>query len=142
MVGGKGYPAVTFPFITDTLINNALRTIRTMESRGNYTIASKYSSASGAYQFLDTTWGNFGGYKRAKDAPPATQDARAKVDVLRVLKNHGGDFKWIPAVWYVGNRGATTMDWDKVAAPEAGNKSTVKQYVDKWLAEFKKGLPK
>ena len=120
------------------LVRRALATIRAMESGGNYTATNPTSSASGAYQFLDSTWGGFGGYARAKDAPPAVQDQKAALMVMAIQKRFGPDPKWIPASWYVGMRGAATIDWNTVAAPEAGNKSTVAQYVQKWLATYQR----
>ena len=54
-----------------------LATIRTLESGGNYQASGVGSSASGAYQFLDTTWSDYRGYPRAADAPPAVQDTKA-----------------------------------------------------------------
>lgn len=55
--------------------------IRAIESgngnpAGNYTVRTKAkdSTASGAYQITNTTWGNYKGYKSAKDAPPEIQD--------------------------------------------------------------------
>jgi muramidase (phage lysozyme) len=38
-----------------------LETIRTFESGGNYSAENPDTSASGAYQFLDTTWDGYGG---------------------------------------------------------------------------------
>lgn len=44
---------------------------------GGWTATNRHSTASGRWQFLDTTWAGFGGYKRARDAPPSVQTAKA-----------------------------------------------------------------
>lgn len=68
-----------------------LRKIGGCESNGSatapidYEAYSKISTASGGFQFLDSTWSNFKGYKRAMYAPPHIQDWRAKIE----LKNNG-----------------------------------------------------
>jgi len=51
--------------------------VKARESGGSYSAQNPTSSASGAWQFLDSTWNGYGGYARAADAPPAVQDARA-----------------------------------------------------------------
>lgn len=51
-----------------------LDTIKQRESGGNYAAQNKRSTASGAYQVLNGTWGGYGGYSRAGDAPAAVQD--------------------------------------------------------------------
>lgn len=51
--------------------------IRWCESRNNYTAQNRRSTASGAWQFLDSSWANFAGYPRAYLAPPDVQDQKA-----------------------------------------------------------------
>ena len=112
-----------------------LKTIRTIESGDNYKIKNPHSSASGAYQFLDTTWGKYKGYLRASDAPKDVQDEKAAQNALAILQKHGNDVKWVPAAWYAGNAGAMKLDWDTVLP---GNRSSINQYVNKWMELFVK----
>jgi Transglycosylase-like domain len=47
------------------------------ESGGSLTAQNPTSTASGKWQFLDSTWNNYGGYSSASDAPENVQDAKA-----------------------------------------------------------------
>ena len=58
-------------------IANILATIRYLESRGNYFAPPNKGRASGAYQFIASTWDGYGGYPHAYLAPPEIQDERA-----------------------------------------------------------------
>jgi len=51
--------------------------IRQRESGGDYTARNPSSTASGAWQMLDTTWHAMGGTGSAANASPAEQDCRA-----------------------------------------------------------------
>lgn len=52
--------------------------VKQRESGGNYNARNPSSTASGAWQFLDSTWAGFGGYPSAYLAPPDVQDERAR----------------------------------------------------------------
>ena len=92
-----------------------LATIRAMESGGNYTVSITTSTASGAYAFLDTSWGGYGGYARAKDAPPEVQDAKAAEHAVAILARNGGDVSTIPVSWYIGHV-PVGAEWDTIRA--------------------------
>lgn len=73
-------PATTY---AASSVPDILARIRACESGNNYTAQNRSSSASGAYQFLDSTWGGYGGYVRAMYAPPAIQDQYALITYNR-----------------------------------------------------------
>lgn len=61
------------------------------ESGGNYNAQNRYSTASGAYQFLDGTWRAVTGLGgSAKDYPPAVQDAA----FYKLFDNGRGKSHW------------------------------------------------
>ncbi len=72
-----------------------LACVRNHESRGDYNAQNPSSSASGAYQFLTSTWRNvsvragYPGYARAAAAPWWVQDA-----VALWLYSNGGRSAW------------------------------------------------
>lgn len=47
------------------------------ESNNTLNAKNPNSTASGKYQFLDSTWAGYGGYAHASDAPESVQDAKA-----------------------------------------------------------------
>ncbi len=58
-----------------------LEKIKQCESGGDYRAVNPESGASGAYQFLDSTWRETpqsAGYTKASDAPPTVQDRAAQ----------------------------------------------------------------
>lgn len=66
------------------------------ESGGDYTAengGSRWagSTASGAYQIIDGTWGGYGGYDHAADAPPSVQDERA----AQIWNGGAGRGNWV-----------------------------------------------
>jgi len=75
--------------LPDAMIPAELRRIRGCESgtgrhgRPNYRAENPTTTASGAYQYLDTTWGVVGIWEHAADAPPRVQDERALRDWRR-----------------------------------------------------------
>jgi hypothetical protein len=125
-------------------VNQILSTIRQVESSNNYGAQAKGSSASGAYQFIDSTWqastkksGLGTEYARAKDAPPEVQDAVAAFAVRDILNRTGNDVTKVPLVWYTGNpEGRMTED-----ALKANQGLTPDKYQQKWLSVLGGGTP-
>ena len=99
---------ITKDFLTDI--------IRKRESSGNYTALNKEAvgnTASGAYQYTDSTWNGYGGYAKAMLAPKAVQDRRFQEDIARrVLKYNGDPFKVI-AEHYLPAWANQPQNWTK-----------------------------
>ena len=68
--------------------------IRRKESSDNYQAVNKDrpgNTASGAYQYTDSTWNGYGGYPKAALAPPEVQDRRFSEDIAHRLAVYEGD---------------------------------------------------
>jgi hypothetical protein len=118
-----------------------LATIRQRESGGNYGAQAKGSSASGAYQFIDSTWqgltkkyGIGQEFGKAKLAPKEIQDAIAKAYVNDILKEAGGDVSKVPLAWYTGN----TQGKMSASALAANNGLTPQTYQSNWMSTYNK----
>lgn len=92
-------------------LDSFMTSIRAIESgggvlgRADYTIVNPKSGASGAYQFIDSTWANYKGFAHAKDAPPAIQDERAKQLMTSYFQSYG-DWGVVAAAWHGGPKAA------------------------------------
>ncbi len=117
-------------------VGNILATIRYMESRGQYFLPPNKGNASGAYQFIASTWQNYGGYAHAYLAPPHIQDERAAKDVSLFLAQWNNDVSMIPVLWYYPKAARNPELMDVVPVPSAGNKLTIREYQQRWLATF------
>ena len=92
---------------------------------------------SGAYQFIDRTWNNYGGYTRAVHAPPEQQDQKAAEMIRTVLAEHDSNVDAVPVVWYLGHLpDDSATEWDTIPAPGAGNTLTPREYQTKWMKEY------
>jgi hypothetical protein len=116
-----------------------LATIRQRESSGNYNAQAKTTTASGAYQFIDSTWqgltkkyGIGQEFGKAKLAPKEIQDAIARAYVNDILKEAGGDVSKVPLAWYTGNIQGKISD----AGLRANNGLTPEAYQSKFMGEY------
>ena len=135
--GGGGQFAAAC--VTDANLGPILATIRTLESGGDYRAEAARSTASGAYQFVDGTWDDYGGYPHAAHAPANIQDQKAATMVRTVLDSHDQQVLAVPVVWYLGHLpGEHSVEWDRVPVPGAGNILSPRQYQTRWLTEYDK----
>ena len=91
--------------------SKTLEGIKSVESSGNYQAQNPKSTASGAYQFTNSTWKDtvnketFEKYPRAKDAPNDVQDQAASVHYDKLKKQMKTEHDTIRA-WEQGATGA------------------------------------
>lgn len=104
--------------------------IRKIESGGNYRARSKSSSASGAYQYITSTWGGYKGYQYAWQAPREVQDEKALIDVAAKLARYGGDYQKAIMSWFLP---AAVGNAARAAKVPQGNSISPNQYLAKVL---------
>jgi hypothetical protein len=138
--------------VAEASIDQVLAGIRAVETGGGNPAGRNIptglrGSASGYYQFTNSTWkraaqlaGVGTQYRRAMDAPKWIQDAVAGDQVRRILKQSGGNVGAIPRVWYTGKDTTGTAADHIVARPDYGNTLTPAQYAAKWLKTYNKAV--
>lgn len=139
--GGEAPPGGMWPNTPASGSNKQiLETIKKRESGGNYNAQAKGSSASGAYQFIDSTWRSRAQaagvdvrqYPRAVNAPPDVQDKVADTYISEILRKNNNDVSKIPLVWYTGNAAgqmsASALAVNKGLTPQAYQASWMKTY--------------
>lgn len=123
------------PTRCDTEMGRILTTIKGLESGGK-NWPPNAGGASGLYQFIDSTWKGYGGYRSAHLAPAAVQDAKAAEHVQHWL-NVGG-VEAVPLGWYYPAAMGNPALMDQVPAAWAGNRFTPRQYQTKWLNDYRR----
>ncbi|HWL42283.1 MAG TPA: hypothetical protein VNQ73_05015 [Ilumatobacter sp.] len=114
-------------------LSDILITIRLVESGNNYSIGKNRGGASGAYQYIDSTWNNYAGFPSSYLAPPFVQDERALADVQSILRTWNNDVSMVPVIWYYPRAAREPALMDQVPMPQAGNRLTVREYQFRWL---------
>lgn len=85
----------------DTTLARFMTGIGQIESGGNYNTPPNRAGASGKYQFIDSTWGGYGGYQHAYQAPPEIQDQRAR-QLMTAYYQKFGDWNSVAQAWLGG----------------------------------------
>lgn len=117
---------------------------RKKESSGNYQALNKESkgnTASGAYQYTDSTWNNYGGYQKALLAPREIQDRRYAEDLANRVNKYNGDMFKVIAGHYLPAFANDPSAWrDKQRIKVRGGYQTVNS-VESYLRHVLKGSP-
>ena len=121
-------------------IDIVLQTIRQLESGNNYKAVNKGDGqgdwATGAYQYIDSTWNNYGGYSRAYLAPPSVQDAKARESVQYILNRYDSNVINVPYWWYYPKSLSNPNLLDTIPYANEGNNLTIRQYGHKWVRQY------
>lgn len=139
-IAGDRVVNATDPLVIEHILTN----IRSIESRNDYGKLNAHASASGAYQFTDSTWRaaaaavpGAANYARAYLAPPPVQDAVAAAKVRAILATHNGSLAAIPVIWYYPTAWGHDALMDKPAKELGpGNTLTVREYAVMWLHKY------
>jgi len=120
------------------LLRDALKRV---ESGGNYQAKNPVTSASGAYQYTNGTWGGYGGYAQARYAPQHIQDARANEDLVLSLRKFNGDPFAVIANHMLPKQAKQPWLWTQPSFLKQGNKTIRIPPVIDYVRKVVKGTP-
>lgn len=125
-------------------LDRFLQTLANLESGGDPNAENASSSASGKYQYIDSTWQNrkslygpAGKYTRASQAPEPIQDAVAFIEYGQKFKSFGGDLFKMAVSHYFPAALSDEGKMDQV--PSGGNSLTPREYGELFLEKLKNG---
>ena len=121
--------------MSPTQLEAFLAAERQLESGNNYSAYNPGGGASGAYQFIQSTWSSeaqaagFNQYANAPaaDAPPSVQDAVA-ANMATDYYSQFGNWKDTAEAWYYPAWAGNPQYQNSVPYPSAGNTLTIGQY--------------
>ena len=127
-------------------IDAFLGAVKQHESGGNYGAYNAAGGASGAYQYIQSTWSSMArdaGFTQyangpASAAPPDVQDAVAKYNAEQLYKQ-SGSWKTAAESWYYPAWAQDPSKQNSVPYPSAGNTMTIGGYGDQIVSMMGKG---
>lgn len=125
-------------------VDRILQTIAFHESGGSPTAQNPRSSASGKYQYIDSSWRDFtaryyppgSAYARAYLAPESMQDALTYIEYTEKLITYEGDLFKIAITHYMGTYDESELD----TVPAGGNTLTPREYAERFIENYNSGL--
>lgn len=95
-------------------LSRFMAAIRSVESNNDYDIVgppTPSGRASGAYQFIDSTWDGYKGYPTAASAPKAVQDEKA-AQLMSSYHRQFGRWDLVAVAWHAGEGTARRVQRD------------------------------
>ncbi len=130
--------------IANGSIDRFLQVLAYQESSGNPTAKSGASSASGKYQYIDSTWraraslyGPAGNYARAADAPEAVQDAVAYIEYTQKFRSMNNDLFKLAVSHFLP---AAITNESLLDIIPGRNTITPRQYAEKLIESISNGV--
>lgn len=128
----------------DIPLNTLIDMQRRAESSGNYQALNRQkpgNTASGAYQYTDSTWNGYGGYAKAMLAPKAVQDRRFAEDISKRAARYNGDLFKSIAAHYLPAQADSPDLWTQPAKVKTKGGYVTVEPVAKYLQSVLKGTP-
>ena len=142
---GMGMPSTGAPMVgVDITLDALIDQQRRKESSGNYQALNrekKGNTASGAYQYTDGTWNNYGGYGKAMLAPKEVQDRRFAEDITNRVNKYNGDLFKVLASHYLPAYAGDPKQWRESQTVKVKGGTVKVKSVESYLRHVLKDTP-